>query len=157
MFLLYNGGILHKYNKRHESIADEAFELPSKSDYRNILFPPTTTSPVVPPVKGLQIGIEICVDHEYHTLLSWSGRQNHIHIVCSASVTVGREHAAIREGGVLIQADSQSAGVYRRSDLASSREMGGSTSSLEGLEVKAKLGTLTLYAFELGVESPYFI
>ena len=156
VFVLYHGKIWHKYNKRFEAIGKEdlSLEVPEDSDYRNIVFPPTETLSTIPSIKGVRIGVEVCVDHEHGALLS-AGRNHDIHIVCSATVSVFREHAAVVDRGYVVQADAESAGVYRPSDLPSSESEDGAVSRpLAEVENAAGPGTIYLSDFWVNVPNP---
>ncbi|MDX1547575.1 MAG: hypothetical protein R3247_11335, partial [Rhodothermales bacterium] len=142
VFLLYQGDVWHKYSKRHESLDehDLSLDVPGTADYKNIVFAPSITSPLVPPIQGLTIGIEICADHEHASLLN-TGSRCDIQIVCSATVSVFREHASLKPTGILIQADSQTSGVYQPEHLGAG-DRSSESIPLPMEEIKVRFGTL---------------
>jgi hypothetical protein len=152
VFVLYGGGVWHKYNKRHELVSERAYEVPSYAKPKTTFFAPSVTDPTLPSIKGLKIGIEVCADHEHHSLLSSGGGRNyHLHIICSATVYPAREHSAVRDDGALIHADSRTSGVYRHKGISPANNPGNGAEPLEAEEVKVSQGTLSVSQFTVSV------
>jgi predicted amidohydrolase len=153
VFVLYDGTVWHKYNKRHEGVNEFEFSLEMKGSYEDLMmiFPPTHSNPNLPTINGIRIGVEVCADHEHASLLTYSAKSNHIHIVCSATVSVFRKHAAVMEGGVMIQADPDNSGVYDPDALPSGENEDEDPTPLDGKEVKFDVGILRINKFNIRI------
>lgn len=112
--LVASSGGVFLYDKRFESIDAEGLtnEIPAyKNDFwRHSVFYPGRGQPLLS-YYGFNFGIEICADHESASLLSYAANPD-VHVVCSAHVDVFKEHMACHDKGYLVNADSQSSGVY---------------------------------------------
>jgi predicted amidohydrolase len=108
-YLLYNGKIRFKYNKKgdfHESIGDDA----------NTVYVPGDKLGLSDPIEGTTIGMEICLDHRLGTLNTGfpSGKKDpHIHVVVSDSVTNTPAKMKARKYFVHASTDSKETSVYR--------------------------------------------
>jgi hypothetical protein len=101
-YVLLNGTIRFKYNKAndfHEALSENG----------SLIFCPGTKSGYTS-IDGIDIGLEICLDHAVgqltnNTSLPGSGAP-HLHIITSASVQPKGAHVSVRQNGYLIHASS---------------------------------------------------
>jgi predicted amidohydrolase len=106
-YLLYDGKIRFKYNKRadfHESIGDDW----------DTVYVPGDKLGLTEPIEGLTIGMEICMDHANMVLNSGfpEGKQNpNIHIVVSDTVTT--RYARARNYFVHASTNQNATAVWR--------------------------------------------
>jgi predicted amidohydrolase len=127
---LYLGTEIRKYHKM-----EDAAELLDEDD--DAVFIPGDGKNVFK-FAGLDIGVEICVDHASHHLKDWVD----IHIVTSATVGRTDDYVMAKDGGLYIQADAGSAQITvvdRTAGVHLSPAAGGSTTPLQiGTEEELK-------------------
>jgi hypothetical protein len=106
--VVLHGGNRWLYTKRYESIADGmSKDVPAFVDYKNTMFGPGVNAPLAGTWGKISLGLEICADHEYGSLLVDTTLTCTIHAIVSATVTPFKANAALAAGGWLIDADSQ--------------------------------------------------
>lgn len=119
-----DGKIIKLRKKRYEAFDEnKSLELVGAGT-ENAFFPMSNGSPIIQ-YKGLNIGIEICAEHEHGLLLAEAGRKLDLHIIISNEVSPFREHTALAAGGRLIHVGSSMTGIYRNIDIPESTDSDG--------------------------------
>jgi len=73
---------------------------------------------------SLQIGVEVCVDHD-SGYLSRASRNLDVHLILSASVSFKPAHAAVRTGGIVCHADTDIAPIVYQNVGGTMTALGG--------------------------------
>ena len=115
--IYYNGKIVKIRRKKLEAVA-EGTSLDRVGDDSEKLYFPLIENSSVLVHKGLRIGVEICSEHEYGSLLA-EVKENllDIHIVISNEVYPFVEHSAIKPGGIFVHSGTETCGIYRQTQL----------------------------------------
>jgi hypothetical protein len=99
-YVLHDGRVLLKYHKQ--------------GDFHEVL--DTTGTTVYIPgvlngsfeVDGVRFGLEVCLDHNIGYLRKHpDGKEPHIHLIASASVSLDRHNVRVKEGGFVLHADAE--------------------------------------------------
>lgn len=84
-------------------------------------FPMSYGNPVLKH-EGLNIGVEICAEHEHGLLRAEVSRKLDLHIIISNDVCPFQEHTSLAENGYLIHVGSTMTGIYKSNELPLSSE-----------------------------------
>ncbi|MHA6492786.1 hypothetical protein ACX0MV_05985 [Pseudomonas borbori] len=112
-FIGWNGGLFTQH-KRYANFQQQIAEPTPNVDWQKAVFMPGGYRPC-PPIFGMQIGVEICAEHEIAPLCNIQNNLN-FHVILSASIEFNINKAAVRERGYIVHADTRDSEVYAITD-----------------------------------------
>lgn len=147
-FAFYNGEV-YVHHKTFESVMGD-FDINAEDKPKETIFLAGSCKRTLPPIDGVQIGIEVCSDHAYAALLM-SNRQQakkyHLQIVVSDYVDIHPHHTVIPEKtGYLVHASTKQSGLMQ---FPEKTEFADPTVIDPERVVKASPGELWLNAFTI--------